>query len=95
MNDQLIANPGLVQIPAEKYYYLLKTEVLSKLLLKGILNRMRLNYRGDELECDDDVIIAVLNLIFPDECELRLHELQKKKAQHDAEIEELRERENH
>lgn len=94
MNEQLIANPGLVQLPFEKYQYLIKTEVTSKLLLKGILNGMRLNYRGNELECDDDEIIAVLKLIAPDECDERFHELQKEKAQHDAEIEELRKEAN-
>lgn len=93
MNEQLIASPGLVQVPAEKYQKLISTEISYNLLLKGVLNGMKLNYRGDELECDDDRIIAVLELIALDECESRLDELKKKKAQHDAEIEELRKRE--
>lgn len=94
MNEQLIANPGLMQYPTEKYQKLIRTEIYYTLLIKGILNGMRLDYCGDKLNCDDDKIIAVLELIAPEEYESRLNELKKKKAQQDAEIEELRKREN-
>lgn len=94
MNEQLISNPGLVQIPTEKYQKLIKTEVFYDLLIEGVLNGMRLNYSGNEFECNDEKIIAVLELIAPDKCESRISELKREKAQHDAEIEELRKRKN-